>query len=101
MFLSLSFLWNALPALVSLSRSTAMNETLPFHSGASLSQAGSSFAHGLHHDAPNVITFQPAIGLTLNGLPAASTAVSNSARRSPTFSSSANAGAAQSRPSTR
>src|SRR6185312_5503654 len=55
------------------------------------SHAGSSFAHGLHHDAPNVSIFQPFVDLTRNAWPPASVAVSSSARRSPTFSSSADA----------
>src|SRR3569832_80585 len=55
------------------------------------SQAGSSFAHGLHHEAPNVSIFQPFVDLTRNAWPPASVAVSSSARRSPTLSSSADA----------
>src|SRR5687768_5108813 len=86
MFLSLSFLWNALPVSISLSRLTTTNDTLPFHVGAILSHAGSSFAHGLHHDAPTVITRQPLIAFNRNGLPLGSTAVSSSAMRSPTLS---------------
>src|SRR5262245_53407816 len=72
--------------------STATNTTLPLSSPASLSQVGSSFAHGLHQSAPIVTTTHlPLNDLSLTGLPPASVATSSSASRSPTLSTSARA----------
>src|SRR6185503_6400157 len=92
MFLSFSLSWNRLPTAMSSSMSTATNTTLPLSSPASLSQVGSSFAHGLHQSAPTVTkTHLPLNDLSLNCLPLASTATSSSASRSPTLSTSARA----------
>src|SRR5688572_7744997 len=88
-FLSLSFLLKRLPSSIASSMLIATNVILVFHSGCSLSQAGSSLAHGLHHSAPTVTsTHLPLNARSLNGLPLSSTAMSSSANRSPTLSDS-------------
>src|SRR5512140_3400052 len=94
MFLIFSLSWNFLPTAISSSMSIATNTTLPLSSGspASLSQVGSSFAHGLHQSAPTVTTTHlPFHVFSLTGLPLASVATSSSARRSPTLRTSARA----------
>src|SRR3954468_18413154 len=96
MLRSLSLSWNFLPVSISSSMSTATNTALPLSSPASLSQVGSSFAHGLHQSAPTVTTTHlPLNDLSLSGLPLPSVAMSSSARRSPTLSTSARAGVAR------
>src|SRR5882672_285534 len=75
---------------MSLSMSTATNVILLPRSAASRSHVGSSFAHGLHQSAPTVTTNHLPLKLfSLTGLPAASTATSSSAKRSPTLRTSA------------